>query len=153
MPEQSERPERSSGGCCADPECPAPFAERVEVGQQRRVLVRRATLVVCAVLCAAAVLLPLAGVSTLVVSRLEWAAAVCAAAVLLGWVRSAMTIRRVPWRLVVGVVAVVVGVVWHPLVPALVALAALTDHVVRPADRQAAKPRVGSVPTVVGQPG
>jgi hypothetical protein len=148
-----ERPERSSGGCCADPECPTPFAERVEVGEQRRVLVRRVTLVACAVLCAAAVVLPLAGASTLVVSRLAWAAAVCAAAVLLGWVRSAMTTRRVPWRLAVGVVAVVVGVVWHPLVPALVALAALTEHVLRPTDRHASTPRVGSTPTVVGQPG
>lgn len=143
-------PERSSGGCCADPACPTPFAERVEVGRRRRVLLRRTTLVVCAVLCAAALVLPLTEVSALVVSRLAWAAAVCAAAVLLGWVRSAMTTRRVPWRLVVGVVAVVVGVVWHPLVPALVALAALTEQVVRPADRQATAPRVGAA---IGQPG
>jgi len=123
------------------------------VGQRRRVLLRRATLVVCAVLCAAALLLPVAGVSVGVIYRLEWAAAVCAAAVLLGWVRSAMTTRRVPWRLVVGVVAVVVGIVWHPLVPALAALAALAEHVLRPSDQQAPNPRVGSVPTAVGQPG
>ncbi len=153
MPEQSERPQRSSGGCCSDPECATPFTERAELGQRRRVLLRRAMLGSCAVLCAAALLLPVAGVSSAVASRLEWAAAVCAAAVLLGWVRTAMTTRRVPWRLAVGVVAVVVGVVWYPLVPALVALVALAEHVLRPPDQRAGIARVGSAPTVAGQPG
>ncbi|TCO59291.1 hypothetical protein [Actinocrispum wychmicini] len=145
--------ERSTGGCCSDPERATPFAQRVEVGQRRRVLLRRAMLVSCAVLCAVALLLSVVGVSTAVAYRLEWAAAVCAAVVLLGWARSAMTTGRVPWRLVVGVAAVVAGFVWHPLVPALVALAALTEHVLRPSDQQAAVPQGGSTSTVVGQPG
>jgi hypothetical protein len=44
-------------------------------------------------------------------------------------------------------------VLWHPLVPALVALAALTEHVLRPAEAPSAVPRVASPATVVGQPG
>jgi len=123
---------RDVGGCCGGEEA-APFGDRLEVGRRRRLLVRRVLLACSAVFGAAAVVLALidlpapAGVAP----RVAWAASVWAAGLVFGWLRQAITDRRPGWRLVASLAAVVVGIVWQPLVPALVAVLLLAEHVLR----------------------
>lgn len=124
---------REGGGCCGGVDTAAPFGDRLEVGRRRRVQVRRVLLACSAVLGVAALMLTLidppgaAGLAP----RVAWAASVWAAGLVFGWLRQAITGRRLGWRLVASLAALVVGIAWQPLVPALVAVALLTEHVLR----------------------
>lgn len=118
------------------------FEQRADLGRHRRVLVRRAALAGSAVLAVAALTLVLSRVTPVLADRLAWGSAIWAAGLVLGWVRTALTARRVEWRLVVALAAVAGGLVWQPLVAALVAVALLAERVVRP-PRSSAAPGAG----------
>lgn len=137
--------------CCGGELDETPFEERVQLGQRRRVLVRRVALAGSALSALVALAVTGAGGSQALADRFAWLAVVWAAGPVLGWVRAGMAARRVDWRLVAVAVGVVVGIVWQPLVPALVAVALLAERVVRP-PKAAAPGARGSVP-VLGQPG
>lgn len=117
--------------CCGG-EVDTLFDDRVEVGRRRRRIVRRIALACSAVLAAAALALSVTGMtgSAVLANRLAWAASVWAAGLMLGWMRQMLT-SRPDWRLAVGVAAVVAGIAGQPLVPALVAVALLSEQVVR----------------------
>jgi hypothetical protein len=108
-----------------------PFDRRVDLGRRRRLLVRRAALAGSAVLALAALAVSISDVALVPAERLAWAASVCAAGLVLGWVRAVVTDRRLDWRLVVAVAAVICGVVWQPLVPAVIAVVLLGERAVR----------------------
>ena len=126
----TERAVRADG-CCAGDVDDTPFDVRADLGRQRRLLVRRVALGAAAVLALAATVATVIG-GPVLADRLAWAASIWAIGLVLGWVREAVTGRRLDRRLVVSVAAVVVGVVWQPLVPALLAVALLAERVVRP---------------------
>jgi hypothetical protein len=118
-------------GCCGGEVDDTSFDVRADLGQRRRLLVRRIALAAAAVLALASLVATVLGGAVLA-DRLAWAASVWAVGLVLGWVREAVTGRRLDWRLVVGVAVVVVGVGWQPLVPALTAVALIAERVVRP---------------------
>lgn len=125
----AESPTRA---CCGQ-DSSLSTADRRTVGEQRRILVRRAALAASAGLCSAALTLSMLGMGqTTLAHRLCWGSAACASAVLAGWVRQAMIAGRPGWRLVAAIVVLAVGIGWQPLGPALAAVAALAEHVLRP---------------------
>jgi hypothetical protein len=144
--------------CCGGQAQDVPFEQRADLGRQRRVLVRRVALTGSAVLTLAALaVLAIGGTGMVVLAdRLAWAGSVWAAGLVLGWIRAAITARRFDWRLPLAVAAIAAGIVWQPLVPALVAVALLTERLLRPpqattstSDRAGA----GSLSATAGQPG
>lgn len=124
---------REVGGCCDREQTAMPFRDRLQVSRRRRVLVRRVLLACSAVFAVAAVVLTLTGppVPGWLGSRLAWAASVWAAGLVTGWLRLALTGRRPGWRLAASGAAVVAGIMWQPLVPALAAVLLLAEHVLR----------------------
>jgi hypothetical protein len=124
---------READGCCDGEQTAMPFRDRLQVGRRRRMLVRRVLLAGSAVFAVAAVVLTLTGppVPAWLASRLAWAASVWAAGLVTGWLRLALTGRRPGWRLAASGAAVVAGIMWQPLVPALVAVLLLAEHVLR----------------------
>lgn len=155
-PGRAQRPVRADG-CCGGEADDTAFDQRADLGRHRRVLVRRAALAGSAVLAVAALTLVLSGVTPVLADRLAWGSAIWAAGLVLGWVRTALTARRVDWRLVVTLAAVVGGLVWQPLAAALVAVALLAERVVRP-PRSSAAPGAGKAgdrvrSAIAGQPG
>lgn len=141
-PGRAQRPVRAAG-CCGGEADDTTFGQRADLGQQRRVLVRRVALAGSAGLAVAALTLVLTGVTPVLAGRLAWGSAIWAAGLVLGWVRTALTARRVDWRLVVALAAVAGGLVWQPLAAALVAVSLLAERVVRP-------PRSGTAPGTRG---
>jgi hypothetical protein len=129
MAERAVRADSCCGGEATD--AGAGFEGRAALGGRRRLLVRRLLLSASALFALAAVVLTIAGVAPLVADRLAWAASIWVAGLVLGWVRQVVAQRRLDWRLVVVVAAVVVGVVWQPLVAAIVAVALLAEQVLR----------------------
>jgi len=118
--------------CCGGEVDDTPFDVRADLGRQRRLLVRRVALIASAVLALASLVLMVIGGTPVLADRLAWAASIWAIGLVLGWVREAVTGRRLDWRLAVSVAVVVAGIVWQPLVPALVAVALLAERVIRP---------------------
>jgi hypothetical protein len=141
-PGRAQRPVRADG-CCGGEADDTAFEQRADLGQHRRALVRRVALAGSSVLAVAALTLVLVGVTPVLADRLAWGSAIWAAGLVLGWMRTALTARRVDWRLVVALAAVAGGLVWQPLVAALVAVALLAERVVR-------LPRSGPAPGAGG---
>lgn len=119
--------------CCGGQADETPFDARAELGQRRRLLLRRVTLACSTGLALAAVVVSVTGgaVSGVLADRFAWAASVWAVGLVLGWVRDAVTARRPDWRLAACVVAMVIGIGWQPLVPAFLAVALLAERVIR----------------------
>lgn len=150
-------------GCCGEDADAASFQQRAALGYRRRVLVRRVALAGSAACAVAALAVDLAGgmTASVLAGRLAWAASACAAGLIMGWARAAVTARRVDWRvdwrLAVAVAAVAAGAAWQPLVPGLLAVALLAERVVRPPDgREARAPggRADRAPApAAGRPG
>lgn len=140
--------------CCGGEVDDTPFDARADLGRQRRLLVRRVALAASAVLALASLVTTVIGGPgwAVLADRLAWAASIWAIGLVLGWIREAATGRRPNWRLVVSVAVVVVGIVWQPLVPALVAVALLAERVVRP-PRTLAPDAGSSLSAVAGQLG
>jgi hypothetical protein len=138
-------------GCCGGEPDETPFEERVQLGQRRRVLVRRVALAGSALSALVALAVTGAGGSPVAAHRFAWLAAVWAAGPVLGWVRAGMAARRVDVRLVAAGAGVAAGIAWQPLVPALVAVALLAERAACP-PRPAAGGGRAPAP-VVGQPG
>jgi hypothetical protein len=144
--------------CCGGQADDAPFEQRADLGRQRRVLVRRVAVTGSGVLTLAALaVLVIGGTGVSVLAdRLAWAGSVWAAGLVLGWMRAAITTRRLDWRLAVAITAVLVGFAWQPLVPTVVAVVLLSERLLRPpqtviptGDRAVA----GSLSATAGQPG
>ena len=139
-------------GCCGSEVDGTSFDVRADLGRRRQLLVRRVALAAAAVLALASLVAAVIGGPgwAVLADRLAWAASIWAIGLVLGWVREAVTGRRLDWRLVVCVAVVVVGVGWQPLVPGLIAVALLAERVVRPP--RAPAPGAGrSLSPVAGQ--
>ncbi|HLX47222.1 MAG TPA: hypothetical protein VKS82_02710 [Streptosporangiaceae bacterium] len=122
---------RSGRSCCAQ-EPSLGTADRYLTGERRRVMVRRAILVVSAALFVAAVTISASGVGQAALAhRLCWGSAICASGLAATWIRQAMTTGRPGWRLLAAVAAVAAGIAWQPVIPAAAAVAALTEHTLR----------------------
>lgn len=124
--------------CCGGETADLSFEQRSDLGQQRRVLVRRVALTGSAVLTLAALTLMITSGLTVLADRLAWAASIWAVGLVLGWARQVVTARRLDWRLPIAVAALICGIVWQPLVAALIAVALLAERVVRPPRTHAA---------------
>jgi hypothetical protein len=153
-------PGRRTDSCCGGETGDTSFEQRAGLGQRRRVLVRRVAAAASVVLAVTAVALLLAGATPTLADRMAWGASVWAAGPVLGWMRTALTARRVDPRLVAALAAVAVGLAWQPLAAALVAVALLAERVVRPPRSGAAPGAAGAEETgdrvrsaVAGQPG
>jgi hypothetical protein len=116
--------------CCGGEVTDTGFEDRAALGGRRRLLVRRVLLGASALFTLAAVLLTMTARAPWLTDRLAWAASIWGAGLALGWVRQVVAQRRLNWRLAVVVAAVVVGVVWQPLVAAIVVVTLLTEQVV-----------------------
>jgi hypothetical protein len=152
MTERAVRADSCCGGEVADTESGTGFEDRAALGGRRRLLVRRVLLGASALFALAAMVVTVAGVAPWLADRLAWAASIWVAGLVLGWVRQVVAQRRLDWRLAVVVVAVVVGVVWQPLVAAIVAVALLAEQVLR--GPRATTSTAGRVPSqLAGQTG
>lgn len=140
-----------AGGCCGGEAQETSFDDRVALGQRRRVLVRRVALAGSALSALVAAVATGTGGSSVLAHRFAWLAVVWAAGPVLGWVRAALSARRADWRLLMVAAGVVAGIVWQPLVPALVAVALLAERMARTPQAPASR-ALGTVPAV-GQPG
>jgi len=144
-----------AGACCGGVAEDTSFARRADLGRARRVLVRWVALGCSATLAVAALTLAITRVSPVLAGRLGWAAAIWAAGLVLGWVRAAITSRRLDWRLLVAIAAVAAGLAWQPLAAALAAAALLAERLARPPEAVPARAgrAPGGVPPTAGQPG
>ncbi|MFI7676379.1 hypothetical protein [Actinophytocola sp. NPDC049390] len=135
MAERAVRADSCCGGQATDTgsggESGTGFEDRAALGGRRRLLVRRVLLGASALFALSAVAVTIAGLAPWVADRLAWAASIWVAGLVLGWVRQVLAQRRLDWRLAVVMAAVVVGVLWQPLVAALVAVALLAEQVLR----------------------
>ena len=137
--------------CCGGEADESSFDDRVALGQRRRVLVRRVTLAGSALSALTAAVASGADGSSVLAHRFAWLAVVWAAGPVLGWVRAALSARRVDWRLLIVAAGVAAGIVWQPLVPALIAVALLAERAIRPP--QAVVSGAPRTAPAVGQPG
>lgn len=134
--------------CCGGEAADLSFEQRFDLGQQRRVLVRRVALAGSVVLTLAALALVITGGLPVLADRLAWAASIWAVGLVLGWARQVVTARRLDWRLPIAIAALVCGIVWQPLVAALVAVALLAERVLRPPRTDSARTTAAADATV-----
>lgn len=152
MAERAVRADSCCGGQAADTGSGMGFEDRAALGGRRRLLVRRVLLGASALFALAAVVVTITGLAPWLADRLAWAASIWVAGLVLGWIRQVLAQRRLDWRLAVVVAAVVAGVLWQPLVAALVAVALLAEQVLRSPQHEART--AGSVPSqLAGQAG
>lgn len=138
-------------GCCGGEADGTSFDDRVQLGQRRRVLVRWVALAGSALSALVAAAVTGVGGSPVLAHRFAWLAVVWAAGPVLGWVRAVLSVRRVDWRVLLVAAGVAAGIVWQPLVPALIAVALLAERVIHPP--LAPVPRAPGTAPAVGQPG
>ena len=144
-------PKASGGGAVAEGErkdccgsTPAGVAhvldDKLRLGRQRQLQVRRTVAWLSVALCVAAVALSVTATGSLrdVASRLAWAAMALAAPRVLRAIRDVMT-GCYPVHRVLAIFAILaVGVIGYPLIPAIAAALALVTEVARRPDPSAA---------------
>jgi hypothetical protein len=140
-----------SGDCCSSQGPALSVAERRVLGERRRLMVRRSALTASVTLCAAGLTGLLFWPSTTLADRALWAAALCAAGLAGGWIRLAMVTHRPGWRLVLAAAAAALGIAWHPVLPALAAIAALAESLCRPAPAASSPASTGTLITNPGR--